>query len=141
MPNANVRYLLDTDVVSDLVRHPGGLVAAQIATRGEVAVCTSIIVSAELRFGAAKRGSERLTRQLELVLSALPVLPFEEPADAHYADLRSHLERAGTLIGPNDMLIAAHARSLDLTVATGNFAEYSRVPGLRVENWLLPSSR
>ncbi len=136
----SLRYLLDTDALSDLIRHPQGRVAAEIARRGERSICTSIVVAGELRFGAAKRGSERLTRQLDMILSALEILALEEPADRHYADVRNHLERAGTLIGPNDMLIAAHARSLDLTVVTGNVREFARVPGLDVENWLERSS-
>jgi tRNA(fMet)-specific endonuclease VapC len=131
-----LRHLLDTDTVTDLVLRPQGVVAGEIERRGEKGVCTSIVVAAELRFGAAKRGSPRLERQVEAVLSALTVLPFEEPADRRYGDLRAHLERQGTPIGPNDMLIAAHALSLGLTVVTGNLREYSRVPGLAVDNWL-----
>ena len=130
------RYLLDTDILSDLVRHPQGLVAGRVARQGEESVCTSIVVAGELRFGAAKRGSERLTVQLEAVLSALEVLPLEEPADRRYGELRYHLERQGATIGPNNMLIAAHALSLGCTVVTANVDEFSRVPGLTVENWL-----
>jgi tRNA(fMet)-specific endonuclease VapC len=135
-----LRHLLDTDSVSDLVLRPQGVVAAQIGRRGETSVCTSIVVAAELRFGAAKRGSARLTRQVEAVLSALEVLPLEHPADRRYGALRDHLEREGAPIGPNDMLIAAHALSLGLTVVTGNVKEFSRVPGLTVENWLAIAS-
>lgn len=130
------RYLLDTSIVSELVRHPQGAVAHTISSVGEEAVCTSIIVSGELHFGARKSGSERLRHNLEAVLSALVVLPLEAPADEHYARLRDHLRRAGTPSGPNDMLIAAQALALDLTVVTANVAEFSRVPDLRVENWL-----
>jgi tRNA(fMet)-specific endonuclease VapC len=131
-----LRHLLDTDTVSDLVTRPQGKVAAAIAERGEASVCTSIVVAAELRFGAVKRGSKHLARQLEAILSAVRILPFEEPADRRYAELRAHLERAGTPIGPNDMLIAAHALALDLVVVSGNDREFARVPGLAVENWL-----
>lgn len=131
-----LRYLLDTDTVTDLILRPQGVVAAEIARCGEREVGTSVVVAAELRFGAIKRGSPRLTRQVEAILAALRVLPFEEPADRRYGELRAHLERHGTPIGPNDMLIAAHALSLGLTVVTGNAREYSRVPGLAVDNWL-----
>jgi tRNA(fMet)-specific endonuclease VapC len=131
-----MRYLLDTNAVSDLVRQPGGRVAARIATVGESEVCTSIVVAAELRYGAAKRRSPNLTRQLEAVLGALAVLPLEAPADEWYGELRCHLEGQGTPIGGNDMLIAAHALSLGLAVVTDNGREFSRVPGLAVENWL-----
>jgi tRNA(fMet)-specific endonuclease VapC len=115
---------------------PQGKVAAAIADRGEASVCTSLVVAAELRYGAVKRGSARLTRQVEAILSAVRILPFEEPADRRYAELRAHLERSGTPIGPNDMLIAAHALALGLVVVSGNEREFARVPGLAVENWL-----
>ena len=78
-----MRYLLDTNLVSDLVRNPQARVAERIRSLGEAQICTSITVTAELRYGATKKGSRRLTKQLETVLAALEVLPFEVPADAH----------------------------------------------------------
>jgi len=81
-----MRYLLDTNVVSDLVRNPQGRVAEHIRKIGEAQVCTSIIVAAELRYGAAKKQSPRLTAQLQAVLGALEVLPLEAPADAQYGE-------------------------------------------------------
>jgi len=129
-------YLLDTNIVSALVRDPQGHVAQRIAGVGESAIATSAIVAAELRFGARKRGSERLTRHVETLLQALEILPFEPPADRHYAQIRWQLECAGTPIGPNDMLIAAQARAEQRTMVTANVGEFSRVEGLRVENWL-----
>jgi tRNA(fMet)-specific endonuclease VapC len=131
-----VRFLLDTNIVSDLVRNPGGRAASRIARVGEAAVCTSIIVAAELRYGAAKRSSARLTAQLEAVLGALEILPLEAPADAVYGTLRASLERAGRLIGPNDLLIAAQAVALGLTIVTDNEREFSRIEALPIENWL-----
>jgi tRNA(fMet)-specific endonuclease VapC len=130
------RYLLDTNFVSGLIRNPRGAAAARIAAVGEDAVCTSIIVAAELRFGAEKSGSRALVGRIDLILSALEVLPFEVPADHHYGRLRQHLAKQGAMIGANDLLIAAHALALDLTVVTANRREFSRVPGLRVEDWL-----
>ena len=130
------RFLLDTNIVSHVARFPQGLAAERIAEVGERHVCTSIVVAAELRYGAARRRSERLTRRIEAVLSALHVLAFDEPADRRYAELRTHLERRGTPIGPNDMLIAAQALALDLTVVSANVDEFMRVPRLPVENWL-----
>jgi tRNA(fMet)-specific endonuclease VapC len=130
------RYLLDTNIVSDLVRNPQGAAARKIAEIGEEAACTSIIVAAELRYGAAKRGSPRLLAQLEQVLAALPVLPFEGSADAVYGEARARLEAAGTPIGANDLLIAAHALTLDCAVVTDNTREFGRVEGLEVVNWL-----
>lgn len=130
------RYLLDTNILSDLVRNPAGQVAQQIKVVGEETICTSLVVAAELRFGALKKGSMRLLAQLEAVLAALDILPLESPVDERYAELRMALERAGTPIGGNDMLIAAHALTLELTIVTANESEFRRVPGLAVENWL-----
>ena len=132
-------FLLDTNALSDLVRDPAGPIARRIATEGEEAVCTSVIVAAELRYGARKRGSPRLTKRVEALLGELPVLPFEAPADAAYGEIRTALEAAGTPIGGNDMLIAAQARASDLVVVTANLREFMRVEGLRVENWLEPT--
>jgi tRNA(fMet)-specific endonuclease VapC len=129
------RYLLDSNAVSDLVRFPQGAVAKRIARVGEQAVCTSIVVACELRYGAEKKGSDRLTSQLEAVLDALPILPLEPGADRAYALIRATLERAGTPIGANDLLIAAHAKSLGLTLVTDNRREFDRVPGLMVRSW------
>ena len=131
-----MRYLLDTNVVSDLVRNPQGKVAQRIRKVGEARVSTSIIVAAELRYGAAKRRSARLSAQLEAVLSALDVLPFEPPADALYASLRAGLEEVGRPIGGHDILIAAHALALGCTIVTDNGNEFGRVHDLPRENWL-----
>ncbi len=130
-----LRYLLDTNVVSDLIRNPGGAAAGRIADAGENRVCTSIVVAAELRYGAAKSGSAKLAARVDLLLSALTVLPLETPAEHHYAHVRNHLARRGTPVGPNDLLIAAHALAKALIVVTANTDEFSRVPGLVVENW------
>ena len=130
-------WLLDTSVVSDLVRAPAGRVADRIREVGELRIATSEIVSAELRFGAARRASERLTRQVEAVLAAMTVLPWDRPADEVYGGIRARLEAAGTPIGGNDLLIAAHALALDMVLVTGNTREFQRVPNLRVENWLI----
>ena len=129
-------YLLDTNIVSHLVRQPQGPIAARIANVGEEDVLTSIIVACELRYGAAKRGSRKLTRQVEAVLAAMTILPLEPGVDRHYAAIRTALEKKGTPIGANDMLIAAHARAIEAVCVTANLAEFKRVPGLKVENWL-----
>jgi len=134
--SASPSYLLDTNILSDLVRHPQGAVAERIAKVGEDAVCTSIIVAAELRYDAAKSGSKKLSDRVDLLLSALEILSLEAPADRAYATLRDHLSRQGTPIGPNDLLIAAHALAMDLALVTVNTREFSRVPGLKIENWL-----
>ena len=131
-----MRYLLDTNIVSDLVRSPQGKVAQHIRKVGEAQVCTSIIVAAELRYGATKKGSPRLSAQLEAVPGTLEVLPFQAPADAASGLLRTRLEQAGRPIGANDLLIAAQALSLGHTVVTDNEKEFAHVEDLRRENWL-----
>jgi tRNA(fMet)-specific endonuclease VapC len=130
------RYLLDTNTLSDLLRNPGGRVARRLAVVGEPAVCTSIVVACELRYGAAKKGSAQLAERVESLLGSLEVLPLDQASDRHYAEIRWHLERTGQKIGPNDLLIAAHALALDLILVTNNVDEFARVPSLPLENWL-----
>lgn len=132
----SARFLLDTNIVSDLVRNPQGRAAAKIAELGDDAVATSIIVAAELRYGAAKKGSARLAAQLESILTAIEIIPLEAPADAAYGAVRVALEAVGTPIGANDLLIAAQTLALDMVLVTNNEGEFRRVEGLRVENWL-----
>jgi len=131
-----MRFMLDTNIVSDLVRHPHGRIATRIAEVGEMHVCTSIIVAAELRYGCAKSGSVRLRRAVEDLLGEINVLPFDVPADSEYGGIRAELEAAGQPIGSNDMLIAAHASAMGATIVTANAGEFKRISGLKVENWL-----
>jgi tRNA(fMet)-specific endonuclease VapC len=129
-------YLLDTSTISHLVRQPQGPVASRIAAVGEANVVTSVIVACELRYGAAKRGSRRLTQHIEAVLGAMTIRPLESDVERVYASIRVALEKKGTPIGAHDMLIAAHARAIDAVCVTDNVAEFKRVPALKVENWL-----
>ena len=101
-------YLLDTSILSELVRKPQGRVAERIADVGEANVLTSVIVACELRYGAAKRGSRTLARQIEAILGALTIRPLESDVERIYASIRVTLERKGTPIGAHDLLIAAH---------------------------------
>jgi tRNA(fMet)-specific endonuclease VapC len=130
------RYLLDTNILSDLLRNPGGRAVRRLTLVGEATVCTSIIAACELRYGAAKKCSPELSKRVDGLLESLEVLPLDRDSDSHYGEIRSHLDRKGTPIGPNDLLIAAHALALDLTLVTDNVGELSRVPRLRIENWL-----
>jgi tRNA(fMet)-specific endonuclease VapC len=131
-----MRYLLDTNIVSNLVRNPQGRVADRLKAVGEDNICTSIIVAAELRYGTTKKASPRLTAQVEAVLGVIDTLPFDSPAEEIYGSIRTQLESAGTPIGGNDLLIAAQALALGHTLVTDNDQEFSRVGGLRVENWV-----
>ena len=131
-----MRYLLDTNAMSDLIRNPAGPVAGHVRRVGEDAVCTSIVVAAELRYGAAKKASAKLSQRVEALLADVAVLPLEPRADTEYGIIRAELETAGHPIGGNDLLIAAHARTLGATLVTANTREFQRVRGLAVENWL-----
>ena len=131
-----MRYLLDTNILSNLMRNPEGRVAARIDEVGHYNVCTSIIVAAELRFGAAKKRSASLTELLNGALLRIEVLPFASPSDIVYGEIRAEVERRGRPVGGYDLLIAAQAISLGLTLVTGNERELKSVRGLRVENWL-----
>jgi tRNA(fMet)-specific endonuclease VapC len=130
------RYLLDTNIISDLIRNPQGRAAKRISQVGEANICTSIIVAAELRYGCEKSGSKRLRQAVEDLLSEIDVVPFDNPADAEYGTIRSKLEAAGTTIGGNDLLIAAHALAIGATLVTANTGEFRRIRGLRIENWV-----
>lgn len=133
---AEPAWMLDTNVLSELIRNPGGPVVKRLSAQAPDAVCTSIVVACELRYGAQRKGSAVLSQRVEQLLATLLVLPFDEPADAHYADIRAALEHAGTPIGSHDLFIAAHARSRGVTLLTHNLREFARVPGLKVEDWM-----
>ncbi len=133
----NFRYLLDTNIVSELIRNPKGLIAENMLTSGkEKYCCTSTIVACELRYGAAKKQSSKLSFNVEQVLNSLPVLPLEETIAFDYSKIRVDLESRGLPIGHHDLLIAAHALSSNLTIVTANEREFSRVERLKVENWV-----
>jgi tRNA(fMet)-specific endonuclease VapC len=131
-----VRYLLDTNILSDVIRNPQGRAARQIMEVGDRAVCTSIVVAAELWYGAVKRNSDRLTAQVDAVLGAIEILAIESPVERVYGELRARLERAGHQIGGNDLLIAAQSISLGFTLVTDNEREFSRIVELPCANWL-----
>lgn len=132
----SLTHLLDTNILSELIRHPQGVIAGKIRQQGEDTVCTSLIVAAEIRYGCAKKGSTKLTAQANAILEAITILPLEPPMDEAYGHIRQALEAKGHPIGPNDLLIAAHALCHDLIMVTANETEFSRVPELKVENWL-----
>lgn len=133
--------LLDTNIISALMKDRSGRDTANVrkwVLRSlDCTLVTSIVVQYELLFGLARHGTPRLQAAYEIQMENLLVLPLDEAVGPHYARLRTHLERAGTPIGANDTLIAAHALALGATLVTAD-AEFSRVPGLKVENWLQP---
>jgi tRNA(fMet)-specific endonuclease VapC len=129
------RYLLDTNILSDLIRSPDGNVARKIAATGEEHVCTSVVVACELRFGARKKNAPALTARVDSLLKSLEVLPLEPGTDRVYAEVRAALEARGQTIGLNECLIAAHALAWDCILVTDNVEEFSRVPDLLIRNW------
>jgi tRNA(fMet)-specific endonuclease VapC len=132
------RYLLDTNIIADLIKNPGGRVRERIAEVGEANICTSIIVACELRFGARKKNAAQLTARIERLLQAMEVLPLDGDVDRTYAEVRTALVAAGRPSGANDLLIAAHAVNEDCILVTNNMSESVHVAGLIVENWLAP---
>ncbi|MEP6566035.1 MAG: type II toxin-antitoxin system VapC family toxin [Mesorhizobium sp.] len=131
-----MRFMLDTNIISDMIRNPAGKAASAMARKGDAAVCTSIVVASELRYGCARKGSAKLLKKVEELLAEIPVLPLDVPVDTEYGALRAGLEAAGRTIGHNDLFIAAHACALGSTLVTANTGEFSRIEGLKVENWL-----
>lgn len=127
--------LLDTNICIYIINtRPQAVLARFHQYRlGDIGV--SSVVAAELAFGVAKRGSLRNREALEMFLAPLDIMPFDEAAVWAYGDLRADLERRGQPIGSLDTMIAAHALSLGATLVTNNTREFSRVPGLQLENW------
>lgn len=128
--------MLDTNILSDMIRNPAGKAASAMLREGDAAICTSIVVASELRYGCARKGSAKLLKKVEELLAEIPVLPLDVPVDAVYGALRAELEGMGQTIGHNDLFIAAHACALGTTLVTANTGEFTRIRGLKVENWL-----
>lgn len=130
-----LRYMLDTNICIYVVKHhPASLRDA--FNRHSEHLCISSVVLAELLYGAEKSAQPDHNRDtVERFAARLDVVHFDDRAAAHYGRLRADLEREGRPIGPYDLMIAAHARSLGLTLVTNNEREFRRVPGLLLENW------
>ena len=135
------RYMLDTNILSDVIKNPKGKAAKRIAAKPPEALLTSIVVAAEMRFGIEKKGSGVLAARVETLLEHIQVAALDRDADRHYGRIRAQLEREGKTIGANDLMIAAHALALDAVLVTGNVDEFKRVKGLKVENWLAAIAR
>lgn len=131
-----LRYMLDTNLCIRVLRdRPAGLRERFNAEAAALGI--SSVTLAELLYGAEKSARPVETRhQVEGFAARLAVLPFDDAAAAHYGDIRAELERRGQVIGPYDLMIAGHARSRGLVVVTGNLGEFTRVAGLRAEDWL-----
>ena len=143
-PEHKLRLMLDTNIISDLMRDPRGKSNLRlqhlIASVPGLQVCTSVVVDCEISFGLLRRPSKLLQKAYEDVLQVVEIMPLDAAVPSHYAHIRTHLEKAGTSIGPNDTLIAAHALALDCTLVSAD-TEFDRVPGLKVENWLAETNQ
>ena len=139
MADLKTTYLFDTNILSDMMRDPNGVASQrfqQIAkSTPDIRLCTSVVVQCELLFGLRRRTNPRWQTHYEKVLESVEILPLSSTVVPSYASLRSRLEAAGTPIGANDLLIAAHALALDATLVSAD-AEFLRVPDLQLENWL-----
>lgn len=134
------RFLLDTNIISEIVKQGrDSVILGVVAQVGEDSICTSAIVASELRFGVERKGSQALREKVERALRNIEILPYASGCSQSYGIIRTKLEREGRGIGPNDLLIAAHAHFLGMTLVTDNVREFERVDGLRVVNWLDPS--
>ena len=131
-----MRFMLDTNIISDMIRNPAGKAANAMVREGDAAVCTSIVVASELRYGCFRKGSTKLLKKVEDLLAEIPVLPLDVPVDAEYGALRTELEAVGQPIGHNDLFIAAHACVLGAILVTADIGEFTRIRKLKVENWL-----
>ena len=136
-------YLLDTNIISALMKDRTGAITANVRAWAQrlhdCRLVTSVVVQYELLFGLARHGTSRLQTAYDIQMNKLPVLPLDEAVGPHYARIRAHLEKAGTPIGANDTLIAAHALALGATLVTAD-TEFSRVPDLALENWLVETT-
>jgi tRNA(fMet)-specific endonuclease VapC len=130
------QFLLDTNILSGLIKNPSGPVFRRLAPLNSNAFCTSILVAAEMRYGATIKRSPRLAKDVDEILRRIAVKAFESPADQRYAELRATLEARGNQLAANDTLIAAHALALDCVLVTDHRA-FGRVPNLTIENWLV----
>jgi tRNA(fMet)-specific endonuclease VapC len=131
------RYLLDTNICIYIKNHRPAEVLAHFSKLPPGKVAMSVITYGELCFGAEKSAKPKETRHiLEQLIALIPVLPLDEAVSTHYGKIRQHLQVNGKPIGNNDLWIASHALANKLILVTNNVAEFERVPGLRVENWV-----
>jgi len=128
-------YMLDTNICIYVINSRPAIVLERFRLERLGDIVISSVTAAELTFGVAKSGSVRNRQALEMFLSTLEILPFDESAIWHYGDLRTDLERRGQPIGTLDTMIAAHALTTNTILVTNNTREFERVPGLRLENW------
>jgi len=129
-------YMLDMDISSYIMKRSHGSVLRKLQKVPIGVVCVSVINNSELLYGVAASPRQRQDHAaLEEYLRHVEVLDFPDEAALHYAQIRAALKARGTMIGANDLFIAAHARSLEITLVTNNTGEFGRVQDLKIENW------
>lgn len=132
-----MKFMLDTNICIHVIKNRPESVLSRFTEHTPQDMCISTITLAELEYGVCKSAfPERNRLALTLFLSGITVVPFDSSAAIEYGNIRTALEAKGTPIGPNDMLIAAHAKSLGLSIITNNTREFARVDGLSLENWV-----
>lgn len=129
-------YLLDTNIISDIAHNPSGQVAKRLTEVDPDDVVSSVVVAAEIWFGLEKNPSFRSRARTESFMQTVRVLELRPEVAKVYGRVRAQLSGSGKVLGPNDMLIAAHALSLDATLVTNDEKAFAQVPGLKIENWL-----
>ena len=130
------RYMLDTDICSYIMKRSSQTLLKRLQQVRVSDVCISVITKSELLFGVEMSPQPQQDQiALEAFLPYVDVLDFPDQAAPHYASIRAHLKARGIMIGANDLFIAAHARSLGVTLVTNNTSEFERVPALVLENW------
>jgi len=133
-----LRYMLDTDICSYVMKRSNDLLLKRLQKIPVSDVCVSVVTKSELLYGvevSPRRQQDEAA--LNAFLGYVEVLEFPDRASSHYAEIRAHLKKLGTMIGGNDLFIAAHARSLGLTLVTHNTREFGRVPRLATEDWTI----
>ncbi len=132
------RYMLDTDTCSYIMKRSNDAVLKRLQRVPVSDVCISVITKSELLFGVEVSPRRQQDESaLSAFLRYVDVLDFPDAASPHYANIRASLKTSGRMIGANDLFIAAHSRSLGLTLVTNNTREFGRVPKLKTENWTI----
>ncbi len=129
-------YLLDTNIISDVAHNPSGAVARKLGEIDPDRIVSSVVVAGEVWFGVESNPSFRSRARTESFMQTVRVLALQPEVAMVYGRVRAQLKAVGKALGPNDMLIAAHALSLDATLVTGDAKAFGQVHGLKVENWL-----
>jgi tRNA(fMet)-specific endonuclease VapC len=129
-------YMLDTDICSFIIKRANDKVLKRLKRTPVEDVCISVVTQAELLYGVDISPRQKTDEAaVGAFLAHVAILDFPAEAALHYARIRGHLKRKGTMIGANDLLIAAHAQSLGFTLVTNSTAEFGRIPHLKMENW------